>query len=141
MGRINYGRVILGGIVAGIVINVVEFVLNGVVLAKDMEAAMAALGRTEAMGPSQMTTWIVYGFVLGIALIWLYAAIRPRYGPGPSTAIRAGIAVWFLAYFLYAVANANMGLFPTRLLAIGSAVGVFELPIAAAIGAYFYREP
>ncbi len=141
MGKINYGRVILGGIVAGIVINVSEFVLNGVVLSKDIVAALTALGKQDAMGPNQMMTWIVYGFILGIATIWLYAAIRPRYGPGGRTAFRAGVAVWFLAYFLYAVANANMGLFPTRLLAIGTVWGLFELAIAAAIGAYFYREP
>lgn len=141
MGRINYGRMILGGIVAGIVINVSEFLLNGVVLSKDLVAAMAALGKQDAMGPNQMTIWIAYGFILGIATIWLYAAIRPRYGPGGKTAFRAGLAVWFLAYFLSAVANGNLGLFPTRLLAISTVWGLVELPIAAAIGAYFYREP
>ena len=41
MGTINWTRVILGGLVAGVVINVFESVLNGVVLAKDWEAAMA----------------------------------------------------------------------------------------------------
>ena len=31
MGRINMGRVIVGGLLAGLIINVSEFVLNGVV--------------------------------------------------------------------------------------------------------------
>ena len=52
MGKINWTRVILGGIVAGVIINIFEFVLNGVVLAKDMEAAISALGRQ--MGGSQL---------------------------------------------------------------------------------------
>jgi hypothetical protein len=33
MRSINWGRVIFGGLLAGVVINVVEFFLNGVVLA------------------------------------------------------------------------------------------------------------
>jgi hypothetical protein len=30
------------------------------------------------------------GFLIGIFAIWLYAAIRPRHGPGPKTAVCAG---------------------------------------------------
>ena len=37
MGKINFGRVLLGGLVAGLVINIGEYLLNGVVLAKQME--------------------------------------------------------------------------------------------------------
>jgi hypothetical protein len=34
MGKINWNRVILGGLVAGAIVNIFEYVLNGVVLAK-----------------------------------------------------------------------------------------------------------
>jgi hypothetical protein len=44
MSSITWGRVILGGLMAGMVINLFEFFLNGVVLAKDWEAAIVALG-------------------------------------------------------------------------------------------------
>jgi hypothetical protein len=37
MGNINIGRVILGGLVAGLVLNVGEFLLNGIVLADQMK--------------------------------------------------------------------------------------------------------
>jgi hypothetical protein len=140
MGRINFGRVILGGIVAGIVINISEAILNAVVMAKDFEAAMVALGKPAAMTPQMLMVWLIYGFVLGILLVWLYAAIRPRYGPGAGTAVRAGLAVWFLNSFLVAVGFANMGLFPARLLAIGTVWGLFELVIAAVLGAWLYKE-
>ena len=56
MGKINWTRVILGGLVAGVVINISEFVLNGVVLAKDMEAAISALGRQMGGGESDCRT-------------------------------------------------------------------------------------
>jgi hypothetical protein len=30
-------------------------------------------------------------------VVWLYAAIRPRFGAGPATAVRAGLAFWIVA--------------------------------------------
>ena len=84
MGKINWTRVILGGLVAGVIINVFESVLNGVILAKDMEAAISALGRQ--MGGGALAVFIAWGFLVGIFAVWLYAAIRPRYGAGPKTA-------------------------------------------------------
>jgi hypothetical protein len=40
MSRINVGRVLLGGMLAGLVVNVSETVLNVVVVASSMEAAL-----------------------------------------------------------------------------------------------------
>ena len=34
--------------------------------------------------------------VAGIWAMWLYAAIRPRYGPAPKRAAVAGLAWWFI---------------------------------------------
>ena len=45
MRTINWSRVILGGLTAGVIINVFEFILNGAVLAKDWEVAIQGLGR------------------------------------------------------------------------------------------------
>ena len=47
MKGINLGRVILGGIVAGILINISEFLLNEKVLKSDWEAAMRAFGKNQ----------------------------------------------------------------------------------------------
>lgn len=40
--------------------------------------------------------FVCVDLAMGIWAIWLYAAIRPRYGPGPRTAIIAGFAWWFI---------------------------------------------
>ena len=45
MGRVNWARVMVGGLAAGATINVFEFLLNGVIVAKEMETAVRALGR------------------------------------------------------------------------------------------------
>src|SRR5258708_13314264 len=85
MVKINWGRVFLGGLLAGLVINIFEYVANGVVLAARWDAAMKALGRQLSM--SAGAVFIVGGFIIGgIAAIWLYAAARPRFVSGPRTA-------------------------------------------------------
>ena len=129
---------ILEGLVAGVIINIYEYFLNGVVLAKDMEAAISALGRQ--MSPGALAMFIAWGFLVGIFAIWLYAAIRPRYGAGPKTAACAGAAVWGLGYLLAAVTPLALHLFARRLMAIGLAVGLVEVIIGTIAGAWLYRE-
>jgi hypothetical protein len=142
MGRINWGRVFLGGLVAGIVINLSETLLNAVVFKTDMEEALRALGKDPAatMTGSAMAVWILWGFLAGLAAVWLYAAIRPRYGAGPRTAVIAGVGAWFLAGFLSNLAMMNMGLFPRRLILIGLVWGLVEVVIATVAGARLYKE-
>src|SRR5262245_21541688 len=97
MKEINLVRVLLGGLVAGVVINVGESIFNGVLFAKDVVAAMTRLN-LPPVGGSAIPIFLSIGFALGIATVWLYAAIRPRFGPGVATAVRAGGVVWLLAY-------------------------------------------
>ena len=138
MGKINWTRVILGGLVAGVIINIFEYVLNGVILAKDMEAALRALGKQ--MGGGALLMFTVWGFLVGIFAVWLYAAIRPRYGAGPKTAACAGAAVWGLGYLLAAVTPLALHLFPRRLMAVGLAVGLVEVIAGTLAGVWLYRE-
>lgn len=139
MGKINIGRVILGGLLAGLIINILEFIVNEPILGNQWKQAMEALNRPE-MGTGSMIYYVIISFALGIAMIWLYAAIRPRYGAGPKTAIWAGIAVWFFAYFSGFVGMSIMGLFPGKLVLIAEVWGFFELIIASVIGAWVYKE-
>lgn len=138
MKSVNWGRVILGGIAAGVVVNLSEFVLNEIVLKKENEEAMKALGKSMPAGGGTMTVWILWGFLLGIVAVWLYAAIRPRYGAGPGTAVKAGIAVWILAYLLANIVFINMGLFPFN--ALGFVWTLVEALAATVVGAWLYKE-
>ena len=140
MGKINIGRVILGGIIAGVIINVVEGVMNGVILQPQWSAAAKAIGRSATMSTKQMVAFNLWGFAAGIIAVWLYAAIRPRFGAGLRTAIAAGAAVWLLAYAMKDAMMAFLHVFPLGLLLLVTAVGLVEVLIATSLGAYFYRE-
>jgi hypothetical protein len=138
MGRINLKGVIIGGLVAGLVLNVIDYLVYGIWLAPDLAA-------TQRPGAPSMDSliplFVLLDFVYGIALIQLYAAIRPRFGAGPATAIKAGIFMWVIAGLLHALGEAPMGLIPQRLYIIGTLVGLVAFPLAAVAGARFYQEP
>lgn len=138
MNKINLGRVLLGGLLAGLIINIGEFLFNAVLFAEEMTAAMAALNKS--MDDSMIMWFVLFIFGLGFMLIWTYAAIRPRFGPGVRTAICASLTVWGLAYLypnLFAIA---MNLFPRRLMVIGTIWGLGEVLIAGVAGAWLYSE-
>jgi hypothetical protein len=143
MGRINWARVFLGGLLAGVIINIFEFFTNDVFLTAEWEAVMKALGRTNFPSPGAVVIFLIWGFLSGIAAIWLYAAVRPRFGPGVKTAILSGFAFWLLTTVLRTVDDAGVGypfLYPPRLLVILVAVCFVQFVVASAAGAWVYKE-
>ena len=139
MGSISWVRVIVGGLVTGFVINLSEFLLNGTLLAKRWEAAMAALGKPP-IGGGSIGIFVVFGFLLGIGALFLYALIRPRLGAGPQTAVTAGLLVWFFAVLYANFVLIGLGVFPVTLPLIEIVWRLFEIPIATVFGAWMYGE-
>ena len=144
MGKINTGRVILGGLVAGLVMNASEAFLHAGVLGADGAKLLEEWKRLglEMDVNESLVFWLIgITFVLGILAVWLYAAIRPRFGPGPKTALCAGLAVWAMSY-LYAGVYVDAGIvvFPTKLTWLPVFWGLVEVPLATLLGAWVYRE-
>ena len=123
---------------AGLILNVVHYVLWGVLFAKDLAGALQAMGKSPAV--SLVPLFIVLDFLYGITLVYLYAAIRPRYGPGPKTAICAGLIMWVIAALLRELGEAPFGVLPMRLYLVGVVVSLVLMPVAAVAGARFYSE-
>lgn len=139
MGRINMARVVVGGLLAGLIINVGEYLLNGVIIAEQLTAMLQRMN-LPAIAGSTIAVFVVMSFLLGVAAVWLYAAIRPRYGAGPKTALCAGAAVWFLAYLYPAIGVTAMGISPVNLTALTMVWGLIELLVATVAGAWLYKE-
>jgi hypothetical protein len=139
MNNINFARVILGGLVAGLVLNIGEFLLNEVLFVKQMEDMFRRLNLPRP-GASFIITAIGITFLLGIVIVWLYAMIRTRFGPGPKTAIIAAFVIWFCVYFYCGILNATLFGVPTTLMLIGFVWGIAEYIIAAIAGAWLYKE-
>jgi hypothetical protein len=140
MSKINWTRVFFGGLLAGVIINVFEFVTNGVFLAAQWEAMMGSLGRTTVLSASGAIIFLIWGFLSGIGAIWLYAAVRPRFGPGIRTAALTGFAFWGLTTVLCALDETGVGLYPARLQITLALVCLVQSIVASIAGAWLYKE-
>jgi hypothetical protein len=142
MKPINWRRVMLGGLLAGVVMNIAEAALHGGVLAQDGADLLKSLNVTYTPNAPDLVALIVMTFILGIAGVWLYAAILPRYGQSSKTAVIAGLAVWVLAHLwsgVYIGAGLT-GLVPPKLAYLPIAWGLIEAPVAVWVGALLYKE-
>ena len=135
MGKINWARVFLCGIVAGLVGYLLQVSFFVYVLPEtELRAVVEATGRPIS-GPLHAGLHVA----AGIWSMWLYAAIRPRYGPGPKTATVAGLSLWIIASVIDGV-WASVGLIPLRALAVPLAVTLPICVVATLAGAWFYKE-
>lgn len=138
MGKINVARMFLGGLLAGLIINIFEYVLNGIVFASQWAAYEKAIGRQ--MRPGAVPFFIVSTFVAGIGVVWLYAVARPRLGPGAKTAALTGIAYWFFAYAIPDANSIAANVVPGRATLTIALILLVGVLIASVCGAWVYKE-
>jgi len=139
---VNAGKVVTGGAAAGVVLIVLDYLVNGRLLAEQNRAAVSALNPAlvETMeGGGAMALYIVIDLVFGLLLVWTYAAMRPRFGAGPKTAVIAGVQIWGVAFLMYLSMTA-MGMWTWSYFALGAAVSLIMLVVAATVGAKLYKE-
>jgi hypothetical protein len=140
MGKINIGRLILGGIVAGIVGDVLGYLVDGVLLAQRWSDEMLALNKSE-FSTTQLIEFNLIGLVFGILSVWIYVSMRSRFGAGWKTAIYAGVTAWAIgtllpnASFMYAA-----GLFSKHLTLYTTLGGLVEVVVGTVVGAWLYKE-
>jgi hypothetical protein len=139
MGRMNTGRILLGGIVAGIVFNALDFVMQMYVFAEDGRDMIQRLNLDPAVAEASAPTWIVVNLALGLLMVFTYAAIRPRFGPGPKTAIVASMTIWAAITAVLSGFTA-IGIFTPPAFMKHAAIYVVTSAIAALAGAAVYKE-
>jgi hypothetical protein len=137
MGRINYGRVVLGGLLAGLIVNAGEFLFHAM-FGAEIERRMAAMGIN--FGPNAIAAFIVIGFIVATIGVWLYAAVRPRLGPGVRTAVMVAVAVWAIGPAVGNAAMKAMDLLTMQQALVGAVWGLVEYGAGIVAGAWLYRE-
>ncbi len=137
----NYGRIVLGGIVGGVAYNAVSILVNVLVLGGRYHILQTqGVFRKEPRLPF-LPIYVLLLLVLSIGLVWLYAAARPRLGPGPRTALTVGLVVGSIAalphalsQYCWSYAGGVTSLWQGIETIAGSAA-------ATLVGAFLYREP
>ena len=141
MARINWGRLVLGGLVAAIIMFVTDGFIHGQIVDADWKAVYAGLRAAE---PEPHGAGMVYFglFELGRGLIAMlfYATMRTHFGAGPKTAFLAGIASW-IAFSLTGPAQfIPLGFFSTALWIKVGALHLITSIIATIAGAALYKD-
>jgi len=139
MSRINTGRVVLGGLVAGVVANALDFVINEYLMREEGADMAQRLNLSEATLQSSVMTWVAVDFIWGLLLVFAYAAFRPRFGPGPKTALCSGSTLWFAVCIMFGGLTA-MGIFTLPGFIKYSAFTLISALAASLAGAALYQE-
>ena len=141
MGRINVARLVLGGVVAGIICFLGDGVVHGVLLKEWWANVMAALGRNVSdPGGTHPVYFLSYDLAKALVAMWIYVGIRPRFGPGPRTAVIAAVTAWLLVIPIPLLGLIPMQWFGRRFALAWALYGLVPMVIAMVVGAWVYRE-
>ena len=139
---INASKVVIGGLAAGVVGNIIGFVGFGLFLGPRLDAeAVAVAPALAGRGASgaAIATNVIVQFVVGLLITWLYAAMRPRFGPGMKTAALAALVVW-LCGFLFHIDWLLVGMMSPASYVMASVVALVSTLAVAAVAGRLYSE-
>lgn len=141
MTRINWGRLVLGGLVAAIIMFLTDGFIHGRIVDTDWQAVYAGLraAEPEPHGTS-MVYFALYELGRGFIAMLFYATMRTHFGAGPKTAALAGIASW-IAFSLTGPAQfIPLGFFSTALWIKVGALHLVTSIIGTIAGAALYKD-
>jgi hypothetical protein len=141
MAKINWGRLVLGGLVAAIIMFVTDGFIHGQVVDTDWQAVYAGLRAVEpAPHGASMVYFALFELGRGFIAMLFYATMRTHFGAGPKTAVLAGIASW-IAFSLAGPAQfIPLGFFSTALWIKVGALHLITSIIATIAGAALYKD-
>ncbi len=135
---INYKSVLTSGLVAGLIINISAMTMVPVV-GNSFDKVLADRG-LPPLSPAAMSFFVAYSFIMGFALVWLFAALKPHFGTRMKTMMVGTLFLWFIGYFLGNIAKVMYGFIPIGITMIGIVWGLGELLLAGVVGARLYKE-
>jgi hypothetical protein len=141
MPRINWGRLILGSLIAAIILFITDGFIHEKLAKADWMALYAALRATPPEGHSvNMIYFAVFELGRGFTAIMFYVLMRAFYGAGPKTAVIAGIAGWIAFSLTGPVQFIPLGFFSTALWLKVGALHFITSIIATMAGAALYKD-
>jgi len=142
MKKINFGRVVLAGFVAALVFFFVEIVLEGFVYLIfgicESKIAKEFLGYIPSGTLFYILNILIF-FAICILIMWVYAAIRPRFTSNAKAAIVTSLVFWLLV-FLFLANFVNIGIFPLEAALLSLGFNLIELPIGILVGSLLYKD-
>ncbi len=140
MGRINYGRLIAGAVIAAVFYFIADGTIHGALLGKYHLAAIVGAGYP--VKPDN-TAYIYFGlFDLGKGLVamLIYVAARSRFGASVRTAVWAGLVAWLAIEVLPSIEWMPFPFYEKSFWVKVMALEIVPMVIGAVLGAWVYKE-
>jgi len=138
MKDFHTGRWLLGGVVAGLVVWVLEGALSALYI-EEMTARLGALGLSMEVSAAYLAASLAVTLLGGLVMIYFYVLAREALGPGPVTALVVAFALFCGGYLPSLIGYYLLGLFRTGLLLQWAVQGLVEMLIGAIVGALLYK--
>lgn len=141
MSRINWGRLIIGAIVAAIILFVSDGLMHETWLHEDW---LSVYNRLRATTPEETPVSMVYFAIFelgrGFIALFVYVLMRDRFQPGPKTAALAGVIMW-VAFSLTGPAQfIPLGFFSNALWVKMAVAHLVTSVVATIAGAALYKS-
>lgn len=142
MPKINWGRLIIGGLIATVICFLSDGLLHEKIVGDDWEAVYDNL---RAVAPSTehrsaLFYFLVFELGRGLLAILVYVLMRPFYNPGPKTAVMAGVATWVVYSLTGPAQFIPLGFYSNSLWMKTAAFQLVTSIIAAVAAAAIYKD-
>jgi hypothetical protein len=141
MAKINWGRLILGSLIAAIIMFLTDGFVHNNLAAAEWKAVYAGIGANEPQPHGlSMVYFAFFELGRGFTAILFYVTLRPFFGAGPKTAILAGVIGW-IAFSLTGPAQfIPLGFFSNALWLKVGIIHLITSIIATIAGAALYKD-
>ncbi|HZU22180.1 MAG TPA: hypothetical protein VE998_05050 [Terriglobales bacterium] len=136
----NWKRIALGSLVGGIVLFVLEGIFGVLLTGRIYTAMLARLHLTMPSSTGAVLVDVAFSFIYAGLIAWLYAALRPRYGAGPWTALRAAVAAWIPLQIIGTGYQVDLSMMPLRDGVVIAVSALVMCGIVALVAGAMYRE-
>ena len=141
MAQINWGRLILGSLIAAIIMFLTDGFLHETIAKADWQAVYDRLGaRTPEPHGMSMVYFAIYELGRGFTAMMFYVTMRNFFGAGPKTAVLAGIVGWIAFSLTAPVQFIPLGFFSNALWLKVGALHLIVSIIATIAGAALYKD-
>lgn len=143
MSKINWNRLLIGGLVAAIILFFTDGLLHERLVGTDWKAIYDNLG-VRSLPDEHVPTGLLYFAVFelgrGLLALFIYVLMRPLFAPGPKTAIIAGVITW-LAFSIAGPAQfIPLGFYSNALWVKVAAFQLVTSIVATIAGAALYKD-
>jgi hypothetical protein len=141
MGRINYGRLIVGALIAAVFYFIADGTIHGAILGKYHMAAITGAGYPLKPDPTAYFYFALFDLGKGFVAMLIYVAARVPCKPGPKTAVVAGLIAWLALEVLPSIEWMPFPFYEKSFFVKVIALELVPMVIGAILGAWIYKEP